>query len=43
MAQTATRIRLATTWMNEEWYNDRIRRQQDRDWVGSTTLNIMGL
>ncbi|KAL4250329.1 hypothetical protein ABKN59_005891 [Abortiporus biennis] len=26
------RLRLATAWMNEEWYNDRIRRQQDPDW-----------
>ncbi|KAH9935928.1 Symplekin tight junction protein C terminal-domain-containing protein [Epithele typhae] len=26
------RVRLATAWMNEEWYNDRIRRLQDRDW-----------
>ncbi|OSD03106.1 hypothetical protein PYCCODRAFT_296574 [Trametes coccinea BRFM310] len=32
MADFSGRVRLATTWMNEEWYNDRIRRQQDRDW-----------
>ncbi|TBU30651.1 Symplekin tight junction protein C terminal-domain-containing protein [Dichomitus squalens] len=32
MADFSGRIRLATTWMNEEWYNDRIRRQQDRAW-----------
>jgi symplekin len=27
------RLRLATTWMNEEWYNDRIRSDKDRNWV----------
>ena len=27
------RIRLATSWMNEEWYNDWIRMQQDPNWV----------
>jgi hypothetical protein len=27
------RIRLATTWMNEEWYNDRIQLEVDPDWV----------
>ncbi|KAI0372816.1 hypothetical protein BV20DRAFT_1034476 [Pilatotrama ljubarskyi] len=32
MADFSGRVRLATTWMNEEWYNDRIRRQQDREW-----------
>ncbi|KAA1468855.1 hypothetical protein DENSPDRAFT_863857 [Dentipellis sp. KUC8613] len=26
------RIRLATTWMNEEWYNDQIRMSKDPDW-----------
>ncbi|KAJ7672658.1 Symplekin tight junction protein C terminal-domain-containing protein [Mycena rosella] len=26
------RIRLATTWMNEEWYNDRIQLEVDPDW-----------
>ncbi|TFY52822.1 hypothetical protein EVG20_g10386, partial [Dentipellis fragilis] len=25
-------IRLATTWMNEEWYNDQIRMSKDPDW-----------
>ncbi|KAI1796643.1 Symplekin tight junction protein C terminal-domain-containing protein [Ganoderma leucocontextum] len=41
MADFSGRIRLATTWMNEEWYNDRIRRQQDRDWQSNyeTWLN----
>jgi len=29
----SVRIRLATTWMNEEWYNDRIRLAKDRNWV----------
>ncbi|KAI9064047.1 hypothetical protein FKP32DRAFT_1714615 [Trametes sanguinea] len=32
MADFSGRVRLATTWMNEEWYNDRIRRQHDREW-----------
>ncbi|CDO73286.1 hypothetical protein BN946_scf185008.g48 [Trametes cinnabarina] len=32
MADFSGRVRLATTWMNEEWYNDRIRRQHDRAW-----------
>ncbi|KAI0072686.1 hypothetical protein K474DRAFT_1604648 [Panus rudis PR-1116 ss-1] len=26
------RVRLATTWMNEEWYNDQIRIGQDHNW-----------
>ncbi|KAI0725434.1 Symplekin tight junction protein C terminal-domain-containing protein [Fomitopsis betulina] len=26
------RLRLATTWMNEEWYNDRIQEGRDRNW-----------
>ncbi|EMD39061.1 hypothetical protein CERSUDRAFT_133852 [Gelatoporia subvermispora B] len=26
------RVRLATTWMNEEWYNDRLRLTSDRNW-----------
>ncbi|KAL1941146.1 hypothetical protein VTO73DRAFT_7358 [Trametes versicolor] len=33
MADFSGRVRLATTWMNEEWYNDRIQRQQDREWL----------
>ncbi|KZT27847.1 hypothetical protein NEOLEDRAFT_1130335 [Neolentinus lepideus HHB14362 ss-1] len=32
MANFSARVRLATTWMNEEWYNDRIRSAQDPDW-----------
>ncbi|KAJ7281804.1 Symplekin tight junction protein C terminal-domain-containing protein [Mycena rebaudengoi] len=32
MSDFPARIRLATTWMNEEWYNDRIRLAEDRDW-----------
>ncbi|KAH9846038.1 Symplekin tight junction protein C terminal-domain-containing protein [Lenzites betulinus] len=32
MSDFPGRVRLATTWMNEEWYNDRIQRQQDRAW-----------
>jgi symplekin len=27
------RIQLATTWMNEEWYNDQLRKNQDGDQV----------
>ncbi|KAF8587835.1 hypothetical protein K439DRAFT_1652134 [Ramaria rubella] len=27
-----SRIRLATVWMNEEWYNDRVRSRQCPDW-----------
>lgn len=27
------RVRLATTWMNEEWYNDQIRLASNPDWV----------
>jgi len=29
----ADRVQLATTWMNEEWYNDRIRSSSDPNWV----------
>jgi hypothetical protein len=29
----AYRVRLATAWMNEEWYNDRIRSGSDPNWV----------
>jgi len=29
----AARVQLATTWMNEEWYNDRIRSGSDPNWV----------
>ncbi|TFK51746.1 hypothetical protein OE88DRAFT_1679157 [Heliocybe sulcata] len=32
MESFSTRVRLATTWMNEEWYNDRIRSAEDPDW-----------
>ncbi|KAF9482650.1 hypothetical protein BDN70DRAFT_874838 [Pholiota conissans] len=32
MADFPARVRLATTWMNEEWYNDQIRIGIDRDW-----------
>ncbi|THH18059.1 hypothetical protein EW146_g2859 [Bondarzewia mesenterica] len=32
MADFSGRIRLATTWMNEEWYNDQIRMSRDRNW-----------
>ncbi|KAF8909398.1 Symplekin tight junction protein C terminal-domain-containing protein [Gymnopilus junonius] len=30
--QVFQKARLATTWMNEEWYNDQIRQAKDRDW-----------
>ncbi|KZP11483.1 hypothetical protein FIBSPDRAFT_800184 [Athelia psychrophila] len=41
MADFPARIRLATTWMNEEWYNDRIRTQADPTWAANypTWLN----
>ena len=29
----SSRLRLATTWMNEEWYNDRIRNENGTNWV----------
>ncbi|KAL0953604.1 hypothetical protein HGRIS_004812 [Hohenbuehelia grisea] len=32
MADFSSRIRLASTWMNEEWYNDRIRLAKDHNW-----------
>ncbi|KAI0050978.1 hypothetical protein FA95DRAFT_1555019 [Auriscalpium vulgare] len=32
MADFSGRIRLATTWMNEEWYNDEVRLSRDADW-----------
>lgn len=32
------RVDLATAWMNEEWYNDRIRGERDQDWVSIILL-----
>ncbi|KAF8817559.1 hypothetical protein BYT27DRAFT_6817554 [Phlegmacium glaucopus] len=32
MADFPSRVRLATAWMNEEWYNDQIRLTTDRTW-----------
>ncbi|KAG2145122.1 Symplekin tight junction protein C terminal-domain-containing protein [Suillus clintonianus] len=32
MADFPSRLRLVTTWMNEEWYNDRIRMADDPLW-----------
>lgn len=32
------RIQLATVWMNEEWYNDRIRIQQSPSWVSAINI-----
>ncbi|XP_006461965.1 hypothetical protein AGABI2DRAFT_206048, partial [Agaricus bisporus var. bisporus H97] len=32
MANFPSRVRLATTWMNEEWYNDQIRSKKDEGW-----------
>ncbi|KAF5383732.1 hypothetical protein D9615_003524 [Tricholomella constricta] len=32
MSDFPARVRLATTWMNEEWYNDQIRLTDDPDW-----------
>ncbi|KAI0954916.1 hypothetical protein AcW1_006666 [Taiwanofungus camphoratus] len=33
MADFPGRLRLATTWMNEEWYNDQIQIARDRNWA----------
>ena len=33
------RVRLATAWMNEEWYNDRIRTGSDPNWVCTSFLS----
>ncbi|EAU90241.2 cleavage/polyadenylation specificity factor [Coprinopsis cinerea okayama7 len=32
MTDFPSRVRLATTWMNEEWYNDQIRTAKDPSW-----------
>ncbi|KAJ3710952.1 Symplekin tight junction protein C terminal-domain-containing protein [Lentinula raphanica] len=32
MSDFPGRIRLATTWMNEEWYNDQIRLEKNPNW-----------
>ncbi|KAF9072274.1 Symplekin tight junction protein C terminal-domain-containing protein [Rhodocollybia butyracea] len=32
MSDFPGRIRLATTWMNEEWYNDQVRLERNPDW-----------
>ncbi|KIK60366.1 hypothetical protein GYMLUDRAFT_43667 [Collybiopsis luxurians FD-317 M1] len=32
MSDFPGRIRLATTWMNEEWYNDQIRQERNPNW-----------
>ena len=37
------RVRLATLWMNEEWFNDHVRSQKEPDWVrniASTCVKI---
>ena len=36
-------MRLATTWMNEEWYNDQIRAESDPDWVRAGGIFIVYL
>jgi symplekin len=38
MGSFPARSRLATVWMNEEWYNDQIRITEDRNWVRVTSL-----
>lgn len=38
-----SRVRLATTWMNEEWYNDQIRSLKNKDWVGLVTPHYKSL
>jgi symplekin len=35
---SASRIHLASAWMNEEWYNDRIRSEADPSWVSENAL-----
>jgi len=35
---TIFRLPLITIWMNEEWYNDRIRMADDPDWVSAMSL-----
>ncbi|KAG6857467.1 hypothetical protein H0H87_003534 [Tephrocybe sp. NHM501043] len=32
MSDFPSRVRLATTWMNEEWYNDQLRLAEDPNW-----------
>ncbi|KIP10039.1 hypothetical protein PHLGIDRAFT_28714 [Phlebiopsis gigantea 11061_1 CR5-6] len=32
MSDFPSRLRLATTWMNEEWYNDQIRTEEESEW-----------
>ncbi|TDL24074.1 hypothetical protein BD410DRAFT_767966 [Rickenella mellea] len=32
IADFPTRVRLAITWMNEEWFNDRIQQSEDPNW-----------
>ncbi|KAG6866570.1 hypothetical protein C0991_002055 [Blastosporella zonata] len=32
MSDFPSRVRLATTWMNEEWYNDQLRLAEDPSW-----------
>ncbi|KAH6916084.1 Symplekin tight junction protein C terminal-domain-containing protein [Coprinopsis sp. MPI-PUGE-AT-0042] len=32
MTDFPARVRLATTWMNEEWYNDQLRSAKDTNW-----------
>ncbi|KAG6821193.1 hypothetical protein H0H93_004013 [Arthromyces matolae] len=32
MSDFPSRVRLATTWMNEEWYNDQLRLTEDPNW-----------
>jgi len=36
----SNRMRLATTWMNEEWYNDQILSAKDRDWVSLDSRSV---
>lgn len=38
----SNRIRLATTWMNEEWYNDQIRCEEGGGWV-MAFLSVIGI
>jgi hypothetical protein len=38
IADFPSRVGVATAWMNEEWYNDRVRSERDRNFVSSPPL-----
>ncbi|KDQ18951.1 hypothetical protein BOTBODRAFT_28429 [Botryobasidium botryosum FD-172 SS1] len=43
LADFSARVRLATVWMNEEWYNDRIRSASDPSWVNNYDIWLQRL